>query len=162
MITSRTMIISKEEVIKDIAEFVEGILQDSLRDYITGHIETINLFNQYAAPNTILSSEIVSFDQYWGHPQTSGMYHYHVEPLYLTTVKATKSSLLGFLLDGFPVYGPQEEDGATVTTSMLDAYHGHTHVTVDYPNGIYHYHFTADAPYMNGSGFYGTPGTITQ
>ena len=122
----------------------------------------VALFNQYAAPNTILSSEIVSFDQYWGHPQNSGMYHYHVEPLYLTTVKATKSSLLGFLLDGFPVYGPQEEDGTTVTTSMLDAYHGHTHVTVDYPNGIYHYHFTADAPYMNGSGFYGTPGTITQ
>jgi len=122
----------------------------------------VALFNQYAGPNQVLSSEIVSFDQSYGHPQNSGVYHYHVEPLYLTTVKSTKAGLIGFLLDGFPVYGPQEESGVTVTSSMLDAYHGHTHATVDFPNGIYHYHFTADAPYMNGNGFYGTPGTVTQ
>jgi hypothetical protein len=119
-------------------------------------------FNQYAGPSQPLSGEIVSFDKYYGHPQQSGVYHYHVEPLYLTTVKTTKSALLGFLLDGFPVYGPQEEDGTVVTNSMLDAYHGHSHKTVDYPSGIYHYHFTPEAPYLNGSGFYGTPGTITQ
>lgn len=123
----------------------------------------VALFNQYAGPNNqALTGEIVSFDKYYGHPQNTGVYHYHVEPLYLTTVKSTKSGLMGFLLDGFPVYGPQEENGTTVTSSMLDAYHGHTHATADYPNGIYHYHFTADAPYLNGSGFYGTPGTITQ
>jgi hypothetical protein len=123
----------------------------------------VAFFNQYAGPNNqALTNEIVSFDKYYGHPQNSGVYHYHVEPLYLTTVKSTKSGLMGFLLDGFPVYGPQEENGTTVTSSQLDAYHGHTHVTVDFPNGIYHYHFTADAPYLNGSGYYGTPGTITQ
>lgn len=123
----------------------------------------VALFNQYAGPNNqALTSEIVSFDKYYGHPQNSGVYHYHVEPLYLTTVKSKKSGLMGFLLDGFPVYGPQEENGTTVTSSMLDAYHGHTHATVDYPNGIYHYHFTADSPYLNGNGYYGTPGTVTQ
>lgn len=123
----------------------------------------VALFNQYAGPNNqALTGEIASFDKYYGHPQNSGVYHYHVEPLYLTTVKSTKSGLMGFLLDGFPVYGPQEENGTNVTSSQLDAYHGHTHATVDYPNGIYHYHFTADAPYLNGSGYYGTPGTITQ
>jgi hypothetical protein len=90
------------------------------------------------------------------------MYHYHVEPLYLTTVKSTKSGLMGFLLDGFPVYGPQETDGTLVTNSMLDTYHGHSHATIDYPNGTYHYHFTSDSPYLNGSGFYGTAGTVTQ
>jgi hypothetical protein len=119
-------------------------------------------FNQYAGPSQPLSGEIVSFDKYYGHPQQTGVYHYHVEPLYLTTVKTTKSALLGFLLDGFPVYGPQEEDGTVVANSILDAYHGHSHKTVDYPTGIYHYHFTNDAPYLNGNGFYGTPGTITQ
>ncbi len=126
-------------------------------------INGVALFNQYAGPNNqALTSEINSFDKYYGHPQNSGVYHYHVEPLYLTTVKSTKAGLMGFLLDGFPVYGPQEEDGTTVTSSLLDAYHGHTHKTVDYPDGIYHYHFTADSPYLNGNGFYGTPGTVTQ
>jgi len=109
-----------------------------------------------------LTNEVAGFDQSWGHPQNSGTYHYHVEPLYLTTVKSTKSGLMGFLLDGFPVYGTQEENGTTVLNSSLDDYHGHTHATKDYPNGIYHYHFTAEAPYLNGSGFYGTPGTVTQ
>jgi hypothetical protein len=124
-------------------------------------INGIPFFNQYAGPNQPLTGEIVSFDRYWGHPAPTGMYHYHVEPLYLTTVKATKSSLLGFLLDGFPVYGP-EENGATVDNMKLDAYHGHTHVTADYPSGIYHYHITNTDPYINGSGYYGTPGTISQ
>ncbi len=124
-------------------------------------INGVAFYNQYAGPNQPLTSEVVSFDQYWGHPQQNGQYHYHVEPLYLTTVKASKSSLLGFLLDGFPVYGP-EENGAAVTNDMLDGYHGHTSVTADFPNGIYHYHITDADPYINGSGFYGTPGTISQ
>lgn len=120
----------------------------------------VPFFNQYAGPNQPLTSEIVSFDQYYGHPQQSGQYHYHVEPIYLTTVKSTKSGLLGFLLDGFPVYGPQE-NGATVAESALDAYHGHSHATTDYPSGIYHYHITNNDPYINGSGFYGTAGTVS-
>ncbi len=121
----------------------------------------VPLYNQYAGPNQPLSGEVVSFDKYWGHPAPGGRYHYHVEPLYLTTVKASKSALLGFLLDGFPVYGP-EENGAAVTNTMLDAYHGHSSVTADYPNGIYHYHINNTDPYINGSGFYGTAGTVTQ
>jgi hypothetical protein len=121
----------------------------------------VPFFNQYAAGGVALTGEIASFDQYWGHPAQGGDYHYHVEPLYLTTVKATKSALLGFLLDGFPVYGPTE-NGATVANSSLDAYHGHTHATTDYPNGIYHYHITNTDPYINGNGFYGTPGTVSK
>ena len=123
----------------------------------------VPFFNQYAGPNNQeLKGEMAGFDQFYGHPQNSGVYHYHVEPLHLTTVKSTKSGLMGFLLDGFPVYGPQEETGSAVTNANLDVYHGHSHATVDYPNGIYHYHFTTEAPYLNGNGFYGTPGTVTQ
>lgn len=118
-------------------------------------------YNQYAGPNQPLTDEMQSFDQYWGHPTGFGAYHYHIEPIYLTSLKVNKSALLGFLLDGFPVYGP-EENGVTVTNDMLDAYHGHTHATEDYPNGIYHYHITDTDPYINGNGFYGTPGTVTQ
>ena len=121
----------------------------------------VPFFNQYAGPNQPLTGEIVSFDQYWGHPAPGGMYHYHVEPLYLTTVKATKSALIGFLLDGFPVYGP-EENGSPVVNSQLDVYHGHKHVTTEYPNGIYHYHITNTDPYINGNGFFGTAGTVSK
>lgn len=123
----------------------------------------VPLYNQYAGPNNqVLTNEINSFDKYYGHPQATGQYHYHVEPLYLTTVKSTKSGLMGFILDGFPVYGPQEESGKAVVSSDLDVYHGHTHTTVDFPKGTYHYHFTADAPYLNGNGYYGTAGTVSQ
>lgn len=120
----------------------------------------VPFFNQYAGPNQPLTGEIASFDQWWGHPAPGGIYHYHVEPKYLTTVKSTKWGLLGFLLDGFPVYGPQEENGSVAAN--LDVYHGHTHATADYPAGIYHYHFADTAPYLNGNGFYGTAGTVTQ
>ena len=123
-------------------------------------LDGVPFFNQYAAGAVAIGGEIHGFDQYNGHPQMSGMYHYHVEPTFLTTVRATKSSLMGFLLDGFPVYGPQEEGGATPTG--LDVYHGHVHTTVDYPAGIYHYHFTGTAPFLNGNGFWGTSGTVTQ
>ncbi|UAY52897.1 YHYH protein [Ferruginibacter albus] len=120
----------------------------------------VPFFNQYAAMNAPLTNEINSFDQYGGHPQQQGGYHYHVEPYYLTTTKGD-TSLLGFLLDGFPVYGPVENN-KTITDADLDAYHGHFGVTADYPNGIYHYHTTTESPYINGSGFYGTEGTVTQ
>jgi hypothetical protein len=123
-------------------------------------IDGVPFFNQYAGPNQPLTNEIGSFDQWWAHPQQTGVYHYHVEPKFLTTVRATPSSLMGFLLDGYPVYGPQESDGSA--PAGLDVYHGHSHATVDYPAGTYHYHFTQTAPYLNGNGFYGNPGTVTQ
>ena len=121
----------------------------------------VSFYNQYAGPNNQpLIDEIDSFDQYNGHPQRVGEYHYHVEPTYLTQSQEN-NVLLGFLLDGFPVYGPFE-NGARVVNSLLDEYHGHKHVTADYPEGIYHYHITDADPYINGSGYYGTAGTVTR
>jgi hypothetical protein len=119
-------------------------------------------YNQYAGPNNQpLTNEINSFDQWYGHPQNSGQYHYHIEPTYLTDTYGS-DAFLGVLADGFPVYGPIE-NGATITNADLDEYHGHTTATADFPNGIYHYHITPNEdPYINGNGFYGTPGNITQ
>ena len=105
----------------------------------------IVFFNQYAGPNNQpLTNEINSFDQWLGHPAGT-QYHYHIE----------------LLSDGFPVYGP-EENGTTVTNEDLDEFHGHTSVTSDFPDGIYHYHITNEDPYLNGSGFFGSAGTITR
>lgn len=123
-------------------------------------VNGVAIYNQYAGPNQPLTNEINSFDQYLGHPDPTAIYHYHIEPLYITQQK-TKSALIGFLLDGYPLYGPSE-NGKTLISADLDTYHGHTAPTSDYPSGIYHYHITADAPYINGAGFYGKKGTVTQ
>ena len=123
-------------------------------------INGVAFFNQYAGPNQPLTNEIDSFDQYSGHPQQQGVYHYHLEPSYLTSLNG-KNTFLGFLLDGFPVYGPIENEVA-VTNDDLDDYHGHTHETTEYPDGIYHYHITDNDPYINGNGYYGSPGTYTK
>jgi YHYH protein len=123
-------------------------------------VNGVPFYNQYAGPNQPLSNEIDSFDQYAGHPQQSGQYHYHIEPTYLTKTKGS-DAFLGLLLDGFPVYGPLE-NGKTITNSDLDAYHGHTSKTADFPNGIYHYHITSTDPYINGSAYFGTAGTVSR
>jgi len=120
-------------------------------------VNGVAIFNQYAGPNQPLTNEINSFDQYDGHPQQSGQYHYHVEPSWLTA--GARDALVGVLLDGYPVYGPLE-NGKLLTSSDLDAAHGHTAPTKQFPNGIYHYHTTAQVPYINGSGFAGSPGTV--
>ncbi|WP_338359436.1 YHYH protein [Yeosuana marina] len=116
-------------------------------------------FNQYAGPDQPLTTEIDSFDQYLGHPQATGQYHYHIEPTYLTE-QFGEDAFLGLLSDGFPVYGPKE-NGEIITNDDLDAYHGHTSPTAEFPDGIYHYHITNQDPYINGNGFFGTPGNIT-
>jgi hypothetical protein len=123
-------------------------------------INGVALFNQYNGQDRPLTVEINSFDQGNGHPQQTGVYHYHVEPLHITATDG-RDALIGFLLDGFPVYGPVE-NGRTIADADLDTYHGHFGVTRDYPLGIYHYHITAEDPYINGSGFWGSAGTVSQ
>ena len=123
-------------------------------------VNGVVIFNQYNGQAAPLSNEINSFDQYNGHPQQSGVYHYHVEPTYITAAKGT-DALIGFLLDGFPLYGTYE-GGKKIVNADLDTYHGHTGATKEYPGGIYHYHITSEDPYINGSGFYGTAGTVAQ
>jgi len=119
-------------------------------------VNGVALFNQYAGPGQPLDREIISFDIYNGHPQQTGLYHYHVEPTYLTVDDS--GALIGYLLDGFPLYGPTEEDGSNPTG--LDPCNGHTHATEDYPDGLYHYHVVAVPPYLVGC-YKGRPGTFT-
>ncbi len=125
-------------------------------------INGVVIFNQYNGAHALLDTlEFNNFDQYNGHPTPAPgqTYHYHIEPVWLTA-KNGGDSLVGFLLDGYPVYGPIE-NGKTLTSADLDAYHGHEHPTADYPQGVYHYHCTADAPWINGDGYWGTPGMVS-
>ena len=88
-----------------------------------------------------------------GHPlQRGNSYHYHASPPCVTvTVDKTAtahSTMIGVLLDGFPIYGPQGKNGVIVTNADLDECSGHVEVTPEFPNGIYHYHLTTqEAPY---------------
>ena len=118
-------------------------------------VNGVPLFNQYAAMRQPLTFEIESFDRFNGHPAPRGEYHYHLEPLWLT--QASRASLIGVLLDGFPVYGPDDASGQI--PANLDVCHGHVAVTTDFPSGIYHYHAADDPPYIAGC-FRGVPGTI--
>lgn len=79
-------------------------------------------------------------DTYGGHCGRADDYHYHIAPLHLYDY--TSSSLpIAYGLDGFAVYGSTEPDGSPM--QALDANHGHFGT-----DGVYHYHGTAEAPYM--------------
>jgi len=155
----------------------------------------VSFFNESASPPDVITDELFTFDQCSGHPEKNGVYHYHVDPICLirdlggsvtdnsTTASGTTYSwiednntngglLLGFLLDGFPVYGPvgdNHTDYSGASTSSIDSYNGHSHSTTEFQSVTYHYHVkTANLGGTNNKVFwitnakyYGTPGSVT-
>lgn len=97
-------------------------------------------FNNQAAPGDSLTTEYATMDAAEAHPQQSGQYHYHVEPIKITN---NDSKLIGIMADGYPIYGKKAEDGSYPT---LDAYGTRACTTSHFPNGTYCYHV------RNGSG----------
>jgi YHYH protein len=95
-----------------------------------------------------------------GHPEIGGTYHYHsvTTCLEAKTQAHEHSSLLGYALDGFGIYGRYGESAKLLTNAQLDECHGHTH-EIEW-NGkrvaLYHYHATWEYPYTLGC-FKGTP-----
>ena len=111
------------------------------------------LFNALDAPGRDAVAHETQ-DKCQGHPQQSGVYHYH----WITTCIDDKreadghSALVGYALDGFGIYGRYGEGGKPLSSADLDACHGHTHAITW--NGkrvvMYHYHATWDFPYTIG------------
>jgi YHYH protein len=101
-----------------------------------------------------------------GHPERNGSYHYHD---YSSCLKDTAgdagqhSEVVGYMLDGFAIFGLKGAGGKEVTNADLDECHGHTHeVTLDgQKRSTYHYHFTREYPYTLGC-FKGTPQQSTR
>ena len=99
-------------------------------------------------------------DSCQGHPQQQGVYHYHSIPTCLTAGESKKkpSGLVGFALDGYPIFGPRGAHGKLLTDADLDRCHGQTSKV--YFEGrwrrIYHYNATLEYPYTIGC-FHGTP-----
>jgi hypothetical protein len=91
-------------------------------------------------------SETASFiDTCNSHPTPiSGGYtwHHHGIPTCLVSqVDGTSgpSHIIGFALDGFPIYGGRDINGNTISVSQLDSCNGITSATPEFPNGAYHY-----------------------
>lgn len=122
----------------------------------------VPIFNDREGGNVPLNAAtILTFDYSGAHPAPGKDYHYHTTGRYTSQDDA---KLIGFLRDGFPIYGRKDTTGVYPT---LDIYGGHTGPTQDFPNGIYHYH-ASNVNYLNtgyyilkeGS-YYGAKGTFT-
>jgi hypothetical protein len=90
-------------------------------------------------------SETASFiDECNSHPTplTAGYtWHHHGVPTCLTQQVDGNgpSHIIGFALDGFPIYGGRDINGNVISVSQLDACNGITSATPEFPNGAYHY-----------------------
>lgn len=118
------------------------------------------LFNDYedqersivAMDDNFIHDHAAFLDECNGHALNNGTsYHYHGIPVCLTVdldVEGEHSYMLGVLEDGFPVYANQDINGEIIGDDELDDCSGHFGPTPEFPDGIYHYHLTADeAPY---------------
>lgn len=101
-------------------------------------------------------------DRCGGQSDGSLTYHTHfLTPCLLDALDPPApghSALMGYIMDGFGIYGPRGEDGTILASKDLDACHGHAHpVAWDGTKvNLYHYHWTYDFPYNVGC-FKGKP-----
>lgn len=104
----------------------------------------------YAVEDNTVVDGVPFIDSCNGHGLPTGLtYHYHGIPYCISDALDTvgeHSKITGYLLDGYPIYGPQDVNGAVPTD--LDACNSHFGPTPEYPEGIQHYHTTETAPYI--------------
>jgi hypothetical protein len=115
-----------------------------------GDGKTVAMANNFSITNSAgITASFV--DKCAGHPTPGiGAYHYHGLPNCVTAKvdKVSKPShIIGFALDGFPIYGDRDNKGKQVTAMKLDKCNGINSSTPEFPKGIYHYVLlgTADA-----------------
>ncbi len=101
-------------------------------------------------------------DRFGGHTDGTERYHYHFPAKdlqdHIHPHESGHSALMGYMLDGFGIYGPYGEQGELLTSADLDECHGHTHPVLwdGKMIDLYHYHWTYDFPYNIGC-FKGIP-----
>ncbi|HAM70476.1 MAG TPA: phospholipid-binding protein [Verrucomicrobiales bacterium] len=116
-----------------------------LRGAVAVAVNGIPIFNPQNNRGEI-SQEIGELDRWGGHCGRADDYHYHIAPLHLQA-QAGPGRPIAYALDGYPIFGLVEPDGAAV--SGLDPFNGHTSSGTGY-----HYHASTHYPYVNG-GFHG-------
>ena len=140
----------------DITDFnVDGVVGNDVNEYGMGArgvaLDGVVLYNPLAAPGDDIEDEQYSFDYYNGHPQNSGMYHYHTTtkgPLEVLEYKGLiqnpepgngEIELYGIMCDGTVILGCTELDGTAPDPDNLDAQNGHVHDLTDETGEV---HFT--------------------
>lgn len=105
---------------------------------------------------------LLSFDRAGAHNGPGNLYHYHFTGDFTGN---DDNNLIGFLRDGYPIYARKDSDGTY--PSDLDSNGGHVKATLEFPEGIYHYH-ASNSAYMSSrfyvlkaGSYYGTKGTFT-
>jgi hypothetical protein len=91
-------------------------------------------------------------DRCQGHAAPGGIFHYHSLTACIDDPGDGHSTLAGYALDGFGIFGPRGKDGQPLTDAALDACHGHIHPIVWDGRLVemYHYHTTLEYPYTLG------------
>ncbi|MGE4130872.1 MAG: YHYH protein [Bdellovibrionales bacterium] len=116
------------------------------------------MFNNQAAPGDSLATEFATMDNGDDHPESTGKYHHHTEPYYLSD---DDNKFIGVMLDGYPVYGKKKEDNSFPTLDSNT--HAVSCTTTLFPSGTYCYH-VANGTGVNadliGSYFQGTRGSV--
>lgn len=106
-----------------------------------GDGKTVAMANNFTITKNGITASFV--DKCAGHPTPDvGAYHYHGLPNCVTAKvdKISKPShIIGFALDGFPIYGDRDVKGKQITAKNLDQCNGIISVTPEFPKGIYHY-----------------------
>ncbi len=105
--------------------------------------------------NDALAHEVQ--DRCGGHPERTGLYHYHGNPSCLGGIRE-KARLVGYALDGFGIYTGFDRDGRELTNADLDECHSRVGRVVWDGREVemYHYVLTREYPYTVGC-FRGSP-----
>lgn len=135
----------------------------------------VAIFNNQAAPGDSLASELATMDYGNGHPTGPGVYHYHIEPCYISN---NDNSFVGLMRDGYPIFGrtepvtgvaPAYVDSCTYTnaTSVANCRpyptqmpNFHCHSIAGWTGPACHYHVTTTDPFII-EYYAGTAGTFT-
>ena len=108
------------------------------------------------APSVLDRGNLPALDVCGGHVDPGGWYHWHATATDIESsfkhegvdaechLPQSASELFGYAFDGYPIYGSADEGGSVPTD--LDACNGHTSLTADYPEGVYHYHASLSFP----------------
>ena len=120
-----------------------------LRGAIAIAVNGVPIFNALnnRGDDALLAGEL---DDWGGHCGRADDYHYHVAPTHLQSIVG-RGAPIAYALDGFPIYGLTETNGAKVVG--LDEFNGHFD-----SKRKYHYHATNSYPYING----GFRGVVTE
>ena len=115
-------------------------------------LDGITIFGD--APSVADRGGLPALDACGGHIDPSGYYHWHFGAESIQTnldeantnltcsVEQDREALVAFALDGYPIYGP-EDDGEVPTD--LDECSGHVADTAEFGE-TYHYHLSDDSP----------------